>query len=94
MNGDQLDVKHNEAEHRFEINVGGEAAVLEYQRVGGDIIFTHTEVPPAYEGKGLANKLTVTGLDYARDNHLKVVPQCPFVAAYIRKHPEYQALTQ
>ena len=56
------------------------------------IVFTHTLVPHAIEGKGVGSKLIRAALDSARDQGLKVVPQCPFVAVYIDRHPEYRDL--
>ena len=80
---------HNEAASRFELALGDELGVLEYRRNGGAIVFTHTGVPPAYEGCGYGGQLARAGLDYARDAGLKVVPVCSFIAAYIRRNPEY-----
>jgi uncharacterized protein len=56
------------------------------------IVFLHTEVPKAIEGHGVAGKLARAALEYARDEGLGVIARCPFVAAYVRRHPEYQAL--
>jgi predicted GNAT family acetyltransferase len=66
--------------------------VLEYHLAGKKIIFTHAFVPPALQGQGLGSCLVRAGLDYARTNGLTVVPLCPFVGAYLRKHPEDQDL--
>lgn len=85
-------VDHNEVAHRFEAHLSGQAAFVEYYRSGNELVLVHTEVPPALEGQGLAGKLAQGALEYARDQHLSVVPKCPFVASYIRKHPEYQEL--
>ena len=89
-----VDVVHNAEERRFEVRVGTALAVLEYQRVGDRIVFTHTGVPPDLEGRGIGGSLVRSGLDYAREEGLAVRPLCPFVAAYIAKHPEYRALVQ
>jgi uncharacterized protein len=88
----QQSVIHNEAESRFEIKLGDELAVTQYRRHGSKIIFTHTEVPPSMEGKGIGNLLARTALDYARKENLRVVPRCEFIAAFIERHPEYQDL--
>jgi predicted GNAT family acetyltransferase len=85
-------VIHNEAENRFEVKVGNELAVTQYRRRGSKIIFTHTEVPPSMEGRGIGNLLARAALDYARKNDLRVVPRCEFIAAFIERHPEYQDL--
>jgi uncharacterized protein len=89
---DNLEVVNNTEAKRFEIKLGDDLAMAEYMLGGGKIIFTHTEVPPAYEGKGIANKLARTALEHARAEGLRVVAMCPFFSLYIRKHPEYRSL--
>ena len=88
MNG----VRDNRAEQEFTLEVDGERAVAAYQLYGDEIVFTHTVVPPAIEGRGVGSRLIRVALDSARDRGLKVVPQCPFVADFIRKHPGYRDL--
>ena len=85
-------VRDNRSEQEFELTVHGERAVAAYQLEDNTIVFTHTLVPPAIEGRGVGGKLVRGALDAARDAKLKVVPQCPFVAAWIDRHPEYRAL--
>jgi uncharacterized protein len=89
---ENIDVIHNREEHRFELTVDGNLAVLDYMLTGEIIIFTHTGVPPAIEGRGLGSKLVKTGLDYAKENGLRVRSLCWFVSKYIRLHSEYQDL--
>ncbi len=89
-----VEVVHNEAQSRFEVNQDGHLAELDYRRVGDQLIFTHTGVPAALEGRGIASALAKAGLNYARDNGLAVVPICPFVKGYIERKPEYQALVK
>lgn len=89
MDVNQLSIVNNEAKNRFEVKVDKYLAVCEYKLIKDRIIFTHTEVPPALEGKGIASRLAKTGLDYAVANNLKIMPLCPYVAAYIKRHPEY-----
>lgn len=88
----QIIVKNNEAEQRYEAQAGEYLAELVYEREGDTIIFLHTEVPSALSGHGIANKLAHTALEDARAKHLTVVPLCPFVASYIRRHQEYLSL--
>lgn len=88
----QLTVIDNTAEHQYEVHVDGEVAVLVYERYGKRIIFDHTGVPPALEGRGIAALLARTALDAARDEGLVVVPLCPYVTSYIRRHQEYLPL--
>jgi predicted GNAT family acetyltransferase len=85
-------VIHNAAESRFELQIDGSLAVAEYELAPGEIIFTHTEVPRALEGRGLGGRLARAALDHARAEGLRVVPRCPFIRSYIERHPEYQPL--
>ena len=85
-------LRDNRAEQEFTLEVDGQTAVAAYQREGGGIVFTHTLVPPEIEGRGVGSKLIRGALDSARDQGLRVVPQCPFVRAYIDKHPEMRDL--
>jgi uncharacterized protein len=82
---------NNAEEHRFEIKLGGDVAFIDYMLNGSNITMTHTEVPPAFEGKGIAGKLAKFALDWAAAEGYKVNPVCPYVKSYINKHPEYQA---
>ena len=86
-------VRDNVERKRFEIDLGGGAfAFAEYTLPEGIIMFTHTEVPPEHGGKGIGKALIRAGLKSARERGLKVIPICPFFAAYIQKHPEEQDL--
>jgi predicted GNAT family acetyltransferase len=92
LNLNDITVTHNEAAHRFEASIGGLLAVITYKRFPDRIVFTHTEVPPPLEGQGLAAHLAGVALDFARLNHLRVVPLCAYISRFIGKHPEYQDL--
>jgi predicted GNAT family acetyltransferase len=94
MENETVQVKENAAAHRFEAQIGDYLAVAEYRRVGDTITFTHTEVPEPLEGRGIASSLAHTALEQARAQHLTVIPQCPFFASYIRRHPEYAPLVR
>ena len=86
-------VRDNAERKRFEIELGGGAfAFAEYTLPEGIIMFTHTEVPPVHEGKGIGKALIEAGLAAARERGLKVIPICPFFAAYMQKHAEVQDL--
>ncbi len=67
-------------------------AVLEYRLSAQDMLMTHTEVPVAQQGKGIAGELAKAALNYAKSHKLRVIPRCPFVASYIEHHPEYADL--
>jgi len=68
------------------------ASVLDYQLGGDHVVFTHTGVPSAYQGQGLAARLAEAGLQWARAQGLKVVPACSYIRSYIQRHPEWQNL--
>ena len=87
------DIRHNEAESQFETTIDGHTGYAAYDLEEPDrIVFTHTIVPPELEGRGVAAAIVKHALNHAREKHLKVVPQCAYVAAFIKKHPEYQDL--
>jgi len=94
LNLENLLVEHNQAAQRFEAKLDGELAVVEYQRQENTLYFTHTEVPNQFRGQGVAEKLAHSALEYARAHQLTVVPLCSFIAAYLRRHPEYKTLVQ
>ena len=93
MTAAPLTVRDNSDRHRFEIDLGdGSIAIAEYTLPAGKIMFTHTEVPEAHEGKGIGTTLIRFALDAARERGLKVIPICPFFADYMQKHAEVQDL--
>lgn len=78
---------------RYVIAVDGEQAGLLLYKLDGDTItFTHAEIDPAHEGQGLGSALSAHALDDARARGLAVLPRCPFVQAYVQRHPEYADL--
>ena len=86
------EVTNNEARNRFELVVDGATAVAQYTLDEGVIHLTHTVVPLEVEGRGIGSRLVKGALDDARRRGLKVDPVCPFVRAYIERHPEYEDL--
>ncbi|MDD2765174.1 MAG: GNAT family N-acetyltransferase [Opitutaceae bacterium] len=85
-------VRHNPAASRYEIEVEGHLAMAEYALEGDRIVFTHTFVPPELRGRGIAEKLVRPALEEARRQGRRVVPRCSYVAAFIRRNPEFQPL--
>lgn len=90
----EVTVVQNAELRRYEAWVDGAlAGFAEYRARGADtVVFTHTEVDDAFEGKGVASRLIRYALDDVRDQGRSVVARCPFVAAYIREHPAYADL--
>ncbi len=87
-----VQVEDNVAAERWEARVDGYVAVAQYKRLDNAIAFTHTEVPSELSGRGIAGMLVRTALEDVRGRGLAVVPFCPFVASYIRRHAEYEPL--
>jgi predicted GNAT family acetyltransferase len=85
-------VDHDENQHRFEARLDGLLAVASYQLDGDTLTLLHTEVPRALRGRGVGNDLARAAFEYSREHQLKVVPRCPFMAAWLRRHPEYRDL--
>jgi predicted GNAT family acetyltransferase len=89
------DVIQNQELDRFELVIDGDlAGYSEYKVAGTDLIFTHTEILPGDREHGLGGRLVRDALEQVREHtDYRVVAQCPFVAHWLREHPEYQDLT-
>jgi predicted GNAT family acetyltransferase len=86
-------VRDNPAELRYEAYCGDRLlGEIRYRTEPGIVVLVHTEVAPAAEGTGVGSRLVAGALDDIRARGLRVVPRCPFVAAYIRRHSEYADL--
>jgi predicted GNAT family acetyltransferase len=93
MTGEGPIARDNPERHQFEIDLGGgEFAFAKYRLPPGAIRFYHTVVPENHRRQGLGTALIRAGLASARERGLKVIPTCPFFAAYLKKHPEEQDL--
>ena len=88
-----MQITHNPTTQRFETVIDGHTAFLSYEMIDDKTLnYNHTIVPPELGGRGVGTALAKHALDYARDNHKKVVPSCSFVASYIQRRVEYQSL--
>lgn len=85
-------VRDNQDRHRFELDVDGITAFSEYRRKGNVVTFVHTEVPDSLGGKGVGSRLAKGALDLVRARGEKMIAKCPFIAAHVKKHAEYQDL--
>jgi predicted GNAT family acetyltransferase len=93
MSAQQTRVVDNPPELRYEVWTEGRlAGTIRYTLENGEITLVHTEVDPAFEGHGLGSVLVAGALEDIRTRGLKLLPLCPFVAAYIRRHPEFADL--
>ena len=91
---DGLNVVDQPANQRYEARLGDQVVgYTEYRRVQGDrMILFHTEVDPAFEGRGFGARLAAGALDDVRARGLRLTVKCPFIAAYVKRHPEYEDL--
>jgi predicted GNAT family acetyltransferase len=87
-------IVHNEKASRFEMGVQGQFCVAQYRLIDGVMWLTHTEVPPALRGRGIAARVVQAALDHARAHGLKVRPACSYVHSYMRRHPEAHDLME
>jgi predicted GNAT family acetyltransferase len=89
----ELSVANNAEKRRYEASVGSKVVgFIAYREVPGRITLIHTEVEPELEGEGVGSQLVAGALDDIRRRGLSIVPLCPFVSAYVRRHPEYSDL--
>ena len=80
---------NNETNHQYEFHVDGFIAKIEYITSGKKIYLTHTEVPGELEGQGIASALVRMALEDVQHMGLKIVPLCPFIDKYVKRHPEW-----
>ena len=85
-------VRDNTARSRFELDADGVVSFMNYRLAGMVMSLDHTETPLAARGRGLASRLVQGALDQIRARGLKIAPRCPFVRAYVDRHPDYQDL--
>lgn len=83
------EIRHNPARHRFEADAGGGLAACVYEDAGDRWVLTHTYVPAAARGLGLAERLVRATLAEARARGRKIVPACSYVAAFVARHREF-----
>lgn len=89
---EQLKLVNNQEKARFELEVDGYVAFIDYKIKGEKIYLIHTEVPAELAGKGVGNAIVLKTLKFVQDKGYSLVPLCPFVAAYIKRHPEWEAI--
>lgn len=94
MSGDISEYKlsDNKAEKRYEMPVDGFVGIIEYIKTKDEVYLTHTEVPTQLEGKGIGSEMVKQALEDIERQGLRLVPLCPFVATYLRRHPEWRRI--
>lgn len=83
-----VQVEHVPERSRFEAEVEGQTAFLDYEVVGPAVVMPHTVVPPALEGQGIAAELTRTAVAWAREQSLTIDAQCSYVRSWLARHPD------
>lgn len=84
------DIRNNTYRHRFEMETDGKLSIVVYENVDDETLaLTHTEVDPSLEGHGVGSKLVEGVLDYIEQHDLKIVPLCPFVDVYLKRHADW-----
>lgn len=87
-----VSVRDNSAARRYEMEVDGKSAFITYRRSGDVVTLLHAEVPRELSGRGLGSALVQGTLELVRSQGQRVVPRCPFIASYIKKHAQFQDL--
>lgn len=85
-------ITDNSAEQRYEMIIDNDMAIAEYTKSEGIIILSHVYVPPKFEGQGIGSALVRAVLEDIKAQGLQLVPQCPFVAQWIYRHPQWEEL--
>jgi len=87
-------IRHDAEARRFQTEVDGHTGVLDYSEHGDRVSFDHVVVPDAIGGRGVAGALTRHALEHARAEGWRVVPRCPYVRAWVERHPDYADLVE
>ena len=88
----EIKISENKELKSFETTMGEKTAIIEYIRAEDKMYLTHTEVPKEFEGKGVASTMVKHVFGQIEDEGLKLVPLCPFIATYLKRHPEWHHL--
>ena len=88
------DIELNKGTHRFEIIVDGFTSFIEYEESPNRIALLHTEVPKELEGHGVAAALVEKTFHYIEEHNLRLLPYCPYVASFLRRHPEWRRILE
>ena len=93
MTGEDVEIRDVPDRHRYELLIDGDVmGFVDYHLRGGTIMMLHTEVDPAFDGRGFGSRLARHVLDDARARGLRVILRCPFIRSYVERHPGYRDL--
>lgn len=85
-------LQHQAAEHRYVFDLGDSLATIEYELEGDICRLTHTFVPANHQGEGIAAALTEAVLTEMKARGLRIIPECSYIVAYVKRHPEWEAI--
>ena len=85
-------IVNNKETNRFEVTDLPGTAILDYEWSGDSLVLVHTFVSESLRGKGLAQELAAFAMEYIKSHHYKAIIKCPYVASYLKHHPEYNPL--
>ena len=87
-----IELTDNEAENRYEMSFENTISFIEYEKEGDNISLLHTEVNPSLEGRGVGTAIVEKVLKAIEEKGLQLIPLCPFVVAYIKRHPDWERI--
>ena len=89
MDYEKIQLRVDDKANRLELAIEGAMAFIEYKLHDKRLFLVHTEVPAEHEGKGVGGAIVKKALQYAKDNDYKIIPICPFVQSYLKRHEEW-----
>lgn len=89
---EEIPLINNQAIHNFEMVVDGHRAFIDYKQHDNKVFIIHTEVPVELEGRGVAPAMVEKAFKYLEANNLKIVPYCPYIKVFLKRHPEWERL--
>lgn len=84
----------NEKSNRYEFDIENSTAFIQYKKTKTSIYLIHTKVPEELRGQGVGSAIVLATLRDIKDKKMTLIPSCPFVALYIKRHPEWQTLVR
>jgi len=95
MSHQDAQVRHDESQQRYVLEINGQAlGFAQYHEEGDRQVFTHTEIDDSLGGQGMGSTLVRAALDDARQRGKRIVPTCEFIAAYVKKHPDWNDILE
>ena len=94
MKYEDIELIDNEEKHNFELWIDGSRAFIDYKKRGNTVYILHTEVPQELEGRGVAAAMVEKALRFLDQHQLRLVPLCSYTQTFLKRHPEWNYLTE